>query len=70
MMNWSKWLYLDIDMVTETWMFRPLCCPARKYICPARLRGNTPASGEIYFRAGQQMCDLLPRHFERVHHHA
>jgi hypothetical protein len=41
-------------MVTETWMFRPLCCPARKYICPARLHGNTPASGEIYFRAGQQ----------------
>lgn len=28
-------------------------CPARKYICPARLRGITPASGEIYFRAGQ-----------------
>jgi hypothetical protein len=26
--------------------------PARKYICPARLGGNTPASGEIYFRRG------------------
>jgi hypothetical protein len=58
MMNWSKWLYLDIDMVhgdldvpsTSTRRH----CPARKYICPARLRGNTPASGEIYFRAGQE----------------
>jgi hypothetical protein len=53
MMHWSKWLYLDYRHGHGDSDVPSTLCPARKYICPARLRGITPASGEIYFRAGQ-----------------